>query len=61
MEQVGWIASRQDEESQGPPRRVYMLTPEGEEHLKIWAEDLRRVRDEVDRLLSAYEKRFSTE
>jgi DNA-binding PadR family transcriptional regulator len=54
MEQEGWIRSRWDEESQGPPRRVYVLDELGEEHLAAWIEDLRRTQSEIDRLLSAY-------
>jgi PadR family transcriptional regulator PadR len=55
MEDVGWVRSRQDEDSQGPPRKVYTITKEGEAQLAVWAEDLRRVRTEVDQLLQAYE------
>jgi DNA-binding PadR family transcriptional regulator len=55
MDEVGWVRSRQDEDSQGPPRRVYALTGEGEAQLEIWVQDLRRVREEIDRLLVAYE------
>lgn len=56
MEEVGWVRSRQDEDSQGPPRRVYALTAEGETQLEIWVDDLKRVRGEIDRLLTVYEQ-----
>jgi len=55
MEHEGWIRSRWDEESQGPPRRVYSLDELGEEHLVAWIEDLRRTRSEIDRLIKAYD------
>jgi PadR family transcriptional regulator PadR len=55
MEEVGWVTSMQDDDSQGPPRKVYAITVEGEAQLEIWAEDLRRVQAEVNRLLEAYE------
>lgn len=55
MEALGWVRSRMDEESQGPPRKVYAITSEGEAQLEIWAEDLKRVRAEIDGLLQAYE------
>lgn len=55
MEHEGWIQSRWDEESQGPPRRVYILDELGEEHLVAWIEELRRTQSEIDRLLRAYD------
>ncbi len=55
MEEMGMVESRWDEESQGPRRRVYTLLPEGEGHLSLRVEDLRRTRDEIDRLLEMYE------
>jgi poly-beta-hydroxybutyrate-responsive repressor len=55
MEQEGWIRSRWDEESQGPPRRIYVLDELGEEHLAAWIEDLRRTQSEIEQLLMAYD------
>ena len=55
MEQEGWIRSRWDEESQGPPRRVYVLDELGESQLIAWIEDLRRTKSEIDRLLDAFD------
>lgn len=55
MEEMDMVESRWDEESQGPRRRVYTLLPEGVRHLDIRVEDLRRTRDEIDRLLEMYE------
>jgi len=56
MEEAGWVSSRWGEESQGPKRRVYQISPEGEAHLSEWITDLRRTRIEIDALLTAYEK-----
>jgi PadR family transcriptional regulator PadR len=56
MEELGWITSYEGEESKGPQRRVYRLTQEGERHLAIWIEDLRRGKREIDLLLEAYER-----
>jgi len=56
MEEDGWVSSRWGEESQGPKRRVYQISPEGEAHLSEWITDLRRTRIEIDALLTAYEK-----
>jgi DNA-binding PadR family transcriptional regulator len=55
MEDMAWVQSRTDEESQGPPRRVYELAPDGKEHLDRWAANLRRTKEEIDRLLGEYE------
>jgi DNA-binding PadR family transcriptional regulator len=56
MEELGWITSYEGEESKGPQRRVYRLTQEGERHMAIWIEDLRRGKREIDLLLEAYER-----
>jgi DNA-binding PadR family transcriptional regulator len=56
MEFGGWVTSRWDTESQGPRRRVYEITPEGKEYLQLWVMDLRRTRQEIDTLISAYEQ-----
>ena len=58
MEETGWIVSDWDtEQTQGPPRRVYALTPEGLEVLEAWISTLQESRDAIDRLLEAYENR----
>ena len=56
MEEIGWIVSYEGEQSRGPQRRVYRLTEEGERHLSIWIDDLRRAKREIDLLLRAYEQ-----
>ena len=56
MEESDWVSSRWDDDSQGPQRRVYQILPEGKTHLAIWIDDLRRTRDEIDRLLKTYEQ-----
>ena len=55
MEDMAWVQSRTDEESQGPPRRVYELAPDGEDQLDRWVQNLRRTREEIDRLIAEYE------
>ena len=55
MEDAGWVDSRWDDASQGPRRRVYQIQTEGKTRLTIWMDDLRRTRDEIDRLLQTYE------
>ena len=56
LETRGWVDSRWGAESQGPQRRVYRILPAGRQHLTEWITDLRQTREEIDRLLEAYEK-----
>lgn len=57
MEERGWVTSSWDEEqTQGPPRRVYRLTALGDEVLALWTQDLRETRDMIDHLLGAYRR-----
>jgi PadR family transcriptional regulator PadR len=57
MEALGWLASYEGEQSRGPQRRVYRLAEDGEQHLAIWIDDLRRAKGEIELLLEAYERR----
>jgi PadR family transcriptional regulator PadR len=55
MEAREWVASIWDEEqSQGPPRRVYRITALGDEVLATWVRDLDETRKMIDRLVGAY-------
>jgi DNA-binding PadR family transcriptional regulator len=56
MEAAGWVVSYEGQESQGPQRRVYRLTEEGQRHLVIWIQDLRRSKREIELLIEAYER-----
>jgi DNA-binding PadR family transcriptional regulator len=56
MEADGLVVSEWGDESQGPQRRVYRITDDGNKALDIWIEDLHRTRDEIDRLLTARQK-----
>ena len=56
MELDGWVTSVWDkEQSQGPPRRVYRLSQLGEEVLRDWIEELKKVDKRITRLLKASE------
>ena len=60
MEGRGWVVSYWDEEqTEGPPRRVYRLTALGDEVLVLWTQDLRETRDMIDYLLSAYHRHMA--
>ena len=57
MEEKGWITSAWDEEqAQGPPRRVYSLTAMGDEVLGRHTQDLQETRGMIDQLLEAYQR-----
>ena len=56
MEESGLVTSQWDQDSSlGPQRRVYKITTGGEQYLIGWVADLRRARQEIDAVLSAYE------
>jgi PadR family transcriptional regulator PadR len=45
MEDLGWIESTWETgQTQGPPRRIYRLTGQGEEALQFWQEELEKTR-----------------
>jgi PadR family transcriptional regulator PadR len=57
MEDKGWLTSAWDEEqTQGPPRRVYHLTAQGQEVLGWWVQDLQETRRIIDDFLNRYNK-----
>ena len=60
MEERGWVSSTwEEEETQGPPRRVYHITAEGDEALGLWAQELGEARARIDHLLSLYERHMA--
>jgi PadR family transcriptional regulator PadR len=55
MEDRGWVASTWDEEqTQGPPRRIYRITALGDEILAAWVGELDETREMLNRLVGAY-------
>jgi len=57
MEARGWVTSTWDEEqTQGPPRRVYRLTALGDEVLNWWTQDLQETRGIIEHFMSAYNR-----
>ncbi len=56
MEEAGWVRSDWDvEETQGPPRRVYRITPEGEVALDAWSLEMDELRQMLETFLDAYQ------
>jgi PadR family transcriptional regulator PadR len=48
MEELAWIQSEWDTETvQGPPRRIFSLTAEGENALQAWQEELDRANESI--------------
>lgn len=44
LEELGWITSQWDtDQTQGPPRRTYSLTSQGENALNNWRNELQKV------------------
>jgi DNA-binding PadR family transcriptional regulator len=55
MEDLGWVSSTWDEQqTQGPPRRIYQLAPLGDEVLAEWAKDLEQSKARIERFLHMY-------
>jgi len=55
LESAGLVVSSWGEESLGPQRRVYTITPQGEAALSEWIASLRQRRKEIETLEEAYD------
>jgi PadR family transcriptional regulator PadR len=56
MEGLEWIQSDwETEQTQGPPRRIYRLTPQGEEAMQNWEHELEKNQDLIAKLLKRLE------
>jgi len=55
LEELRLVASSWSDESLGPQRRMYTLTPPGEAALAEWMKALRQQRRELERLEAAYD------
>ncbi len=56
MEDRGWVTSTWDEqETLGPPRRVYRITDEGDQVLAVWIKELDETRKMLNRLVNRYQ------
>ena len=51
----GLVSDTWDDNSLGPQRRVYTITPQGEEVLAVWINNLRQRRKDIEKLEAAYE------
>ena len=55
LETAGLAVSSWGEDSLGPRRRIYTITPQGESALEVWMQSLRQRRKEIDLLEAAYD------
>ena len=55
LEEEGLVSDSWDDNSLGPQRRVYTITPQGEEVLAGWINNLRQRRKDIEKLEAAYE------
>ena len=55
LEAEGLVSDSWDNSSLGPQRRVYTITPQGEDILAEWIQNLRQRRKEIEALEAAYD------
>ncbi len=55
LETAGLVVSSWGEDSLGPQRRMYTITPQGESALEGWVQALRQRRREIESLEAAYD------
>ena len=55
LEADGLVSDSWDNSNLGPQRRVYTITPLGEESLAEWIKNLRQRRKEIEALETAYD------
>jgi len=58
LEEQGRLTSTWKVGDEGPPRRLYQLTPVGEDYLDTWAVDLQRQQARITVFFDRYRKRF---
>lgn len=61
METEGLVTSNWNTQGPGPPRRVYHLTPRGDEYLAHWVGGLRETMQALESFLNAYNKHMEEE
>lgn len=61
LEEAGLVTSDWSEESLGPQRRIYTLTPAGQNALAEWMATLRQQRQAIERLEAAYQAVLSSQ
>jgi DNA-binding PadR family transcriptional regulator len=55
METEGWMKSKWDTKGAGPAKRMYRITPQGEEILHGWAITLQKRKASLEQFLNRYQ------
>lgn len=58
MEKEGWVKSKWDTKGAGPAKRIYRITPQGEEILHGWAITLRNRKESLEQFLRRYQSHY---
>ena len=58
LEEDGAIESRWDTSGAGPARKVYSITPQGEDMLKAWGVTLKKKKQSIEKFLKVLGKKF---
>ena len=58
MEKEGWVKSKWDTKGTGPAKRIYRITPQGEEILHGWAITLRKRKEALEQFLKFYQSHY---
>jgi poly-beta-hydroxybutyrate-responsive repressor len=58
MEMEGWVKSKWDTKGAGPAKRVYRITPQGEEILHGWAVTLQKRKESLEQFLDLYHNHY---
>jgi len=59
MEKEGWVKSKWNTKGAGPAKRIYRITPRGEEILHGWAITLRKRRESLEQFLKLYQSHYT--
>jgi PadR family transcriptional regulator PadR len=58
MEKEGWVKSKWDTKGAGPAKRIYRITPQGEEILHGWAVTVRKRKEALNQFLKLYQSHY---
>lgn len=58
MEREGFVKSKWDTKGSGPAKRIYRITPQGEEILHGWAVTVRKRKEALNQFLKLYQKHY---
>jgi poly-beta-hydroxybutyrate-responsive repressor len=61
MEKEGWVKSKWDTKGSGPAKRIYRITPQGEEILHGWAITIRKRKEALEQFLKLYQNHYEKE